>query len=213
MKGLIIKDYFYLKRQLKTFFALIVFYIILSVMMKNTSVLSAMVVAFSAILPVTTMSLDEYNKWERLGLAMPLTRKDIVSGKYLLGILIITASAFVILPMSLLVNFFSGTPFAIIEHLCETLLCAGAGITLLSILLPLIFKFGVEKARIIMLIIFMLPAFFGMIFSKVIKNAMSLLPITVPTIGITALLLTLLCFLFLTISFFITVRIYQKKEI
>ena len=78
------------------------------------------------------------------------------------------------------------------------------------VLYPLIFKFGIEKARICFFVVFMILVFLGTIFFKnfnfeSINNYTSLL-------NILPYLLLAFLFIFLYISYLISQKIYLKKD-
>jgi len=72
-----------------------------------------------------------------------------------------------------------------------------ASLVLFSILLPIIFKMGTEKARIIMLIIFALPSILVTVLSKYLKD-----------LAITPFIVLIIVFL----SYNLSVSILNKKE-
>ncbi len=157
MKGLLIKDLYALKKQGKVMAALIIFYLAFSIATKNLGLFSSVSISLSILLPITSMSLDEYNKWDTYAVSMPVSRKSIVLSKYILGLgLNITITIIVCIVNFIFVYFGANSNYG--DVVATGLNIAGGGVLLLSILLPIIYKFGVEKARLLMLLIFLVPA-------------------------------------------------------
>jgi hypothetical protein len=143
MKGLILKDIYVLLKQVK--FLLLV--VVLFAFMPGLS-FSAFALVYCAMLPLTTIGYDERAKWDKYAATMPYSRADIVLSKYLLGyympfICNCSCSArkygyavFGDTPIT------SDTFISILSILCVAL-------AFLSINLPVIFKWGIEKGRLI----------------------------------------------------------------
>ena len=85
MIGLLLKDLLNLKQQVKLFAVLLVIWAAIALISHNDSYFSGFVMIFSVMIPITSMSYDEKDHWERFALTMPLTRRDIVMAKYLLA--------------------------------------------------------------------------------------------------------------------------------
>lgn len=206
MKGLIIKDVFALRNQGKMILILIVFYIAFSVFTKNISMLSAMIALVCAMMPITTMSYDEYCKWDRYALAMPVSGKTIVLSKYILsGFLTITCFLLVSAVSIAVASITGEMPLG--EAIFINFVVCIISFALQAVLLPILFKFGVEKGRFILLPVFIVPAGILYLLSK--------LGFTLPdtnTLKLLAYLSPALLILIVLASIFISIRIYAKKE-
>ncbi len=202
MKGLLLKDFINLKRQSKIMFLLIMFYFVLAITSKNNSVFSGVILVIFAMLPITAISYDEKANWDKYGLTMPVSRVDMVLSKYILGLIL---SCF-----ALIINFaaqiFLGTKLDT-EHIVEILAMFGISLLFISFLLPIMFKYGVEKGRMMMFIVLFIPTFVVMLLPKLVEtppseemilNALYALPVVVIVIYILSILLS--------------ISIYKKKE-
>lgn len=202
MTGLILKDMLNLKKQGKVYLILIIFYFVLGLVNENSSMFTSMMTMVAVLIPLTAMAYDERSNWDRYALTMPISRKSMVMSKYLLG-LIFLAAAFVI---SILLNmFFSDMPIA--ENIITSLVNISAGLILMASIFPLLFKFGVEKGRILMMIVIFIPVAAVVMISKLgvpmpgeeqLKHLIYYLPI----LGAMAFI----------ISIYVSMRIYRKKE-
>jgi ABC-2 type transport system permease protein len=202
MTGLIIKDLLNLKKQGKIFLLLVVFYFAMGLVNENTSMFTSMMTMVAVLIPLTAMAYDERSKWDRYALTMPISRKNMVMSRYLLGLIFLIV-AFV---LSMLVNIVISN-MKTAENTLVVLGGFSTGLMLMSVIFPLLFKFGVEKGRIFMMIVIFIPVAALMMISKlgismpdeeIIKSVIYLSPI----IGAVIFL----------ISIYVSLWIYKKKE-
>ncbi|WP_340008936.1 ABC-2 transporter permease [Paenibacillus sp. FSL K6-0276] len=204
MKGLLLKDLLNLKKQGKMYLILVGFYLVFSIAMNNTSFFGGMVCILSAMLPVTALSYDERAKWDKFALTMPVSRRDMVTSKYVLGLSFSLLGVIIFFLCNLL------TKVELSLNLTTSLVFLGLGILVLSLTLPILFKFGVEKGRILMMLIFFVPAGIimllpnlGLSFTRPSENLLKMLTYAAP-VALIAIAL---------ISIMVSIRIYQRKEI
>ena len=206
MKGLIIKDLFVVKKQGKSVLAITGFYLVFAIITKNLSMFGAVSVCLSILLPITSMSYDEYNKWDRYALSMPLSRKTIVLSKYALGIMLNLVVSVVICAVNIILAFYlGGINYG--EVITTTLGICGAGILFLSILLPVIYKFGVEKARLLMMIVFLVPTLLIMLLSE-----SGIKPPSEQMLDKLVYVAPAAVILILVLSINLSVKVYRSKE-
>lgn len=205
MKGLIIKDFFVLKKQAKVLLALLVFYLVYAVAIKDISML-AMITLLCVMLPITTMAYDEKNKWDKFVLSMPIPRNTLVLSKYLFGIMLDLAGIIIVALISMLMIYFSNET-KITEVLVMSVVFGAVGLAFLAIMLPILFKFGVEKGRILMMLVIFAPIILGMVFPK-----LGIAPPSEQTLKLLAYSAPALIMLVLLISIKISIAIYNKKE-
>ena len=80
MKGLLLKDWYTLIKQMKIMLVLmLVFACVPGYSM------AAFAVVYAAMLPVTALAYDERSKWDELAAMLPYSVREIVGGKYVLG--------------------------------------------------------------------------------------------------------------------------------
>ena len=206
MKGLIIKDLFLLRKQGKMLLLLAIFYTVFSIFTKNISMLGAIVAVLCTMMTITTLSYDEYCKWDRYALAMPVSGTSIVLSKYILGLLLTLAGFITAVVIIVGIVAITGEmPFgeALFTIFCTSII----SLLILSAILPLLFKFGVEKGRILLLLVIFIPAAliyllyklgFQIPDSETLKLLAWLSPIAVILIGF--------------LSVWLSIRIYKKKE-
>ena len=87
MKGLLVKDLLVLRKYARTMVVFILVYIVVFSMLDSVDVISGMVTLVLAMMSVATFSYDELAKWDRFGLTMPVSRKQVVASRYLVCLL------------------------------------------------------------------------------------------------------------------------------
>ena len=96
-----------------------------------------------------------------------------------------------------------------VENVASTLLCMALGMVLISLMIPLVYKFGAEKARVLIILIGMSPALLIFLLAgdtglevSISERIIFLLFSCSPLIGL----------VFMIVSCLISIRIYQNKE-
>lgn len=216
MKGLIIKEFTNLGKSFKLVGFMLLFYGAISIMTDSPGGFSGLFTVIFALFLFNTYTLDEMANWDIYALTMPLTRENIVQGKYLLmlllsflGFIINTGSLLILNMVTKAESLFIGIEVPI----------AGMVIVIIfySILLPIISKVGITKARIYFIGIYMVPFLLGILIKNKIKENKIILPewftealwTVKDKINIIAPIAMLICLL---ISYCISIRIYRKKE-
>ncbi|MEG0803538.1 MAG: ABC-2 transporter permease [Pygmaiobacter sp.] len=207
MRGLLLKDLLNLTKYMRQLFFIVVMITLLSsVGGSSISFLSTYTVLLCVMIVLSSMSYDDFARWDTYALTMPLSRRTLVASKYLLGLLMAAVGSVISLMLSCLVGVFSKAAAP-----DETLLVIGATacicLVLLAVLLPLLYKFGVEKSRMMLLGVLMVPAIGILLLAKFGFSAPSEAVLLAMLIGLPFVALGSLA-----VSFFISVAIVTKKE-
>ncbi|MGX9756762.1 ABC-2 transporter permease [Clostridioides difficile] len=212
MKGLILKDLLNLKSNIKVMILfMIVFGYISSIGDGNNSSFVGVIIVLCTTMVVSTFSYDDLNKWDSYVLTMPIKRNTIVLSKYLTMLIFSLIGVIFSLIISIVIGYFKNT-LVLGETLIITGLIFSISVCFASFILPLIYKFGTEKARLLMIACFLIP-------TAVILGLKSLLERFNSNISIEIILNTLvyclpfIAILFFVISYFISTKIYCKKEV
>ncbi|MDF2566762.1 MAG: hypothetical protein K0R90_218 [Oscillospiraceae bacterium] len=211
MRGLLIKDLINLKSYGKTVLITIGFFIAFSIVTKNTSMVTTMVIMYASMLPITSITFDERAKWERFALAMPIPREHFVISKYLLGLIMMLSGIIITSLVNMGITFTLGNENDMRTSILTLLTMTVFGVLYLSAILPVIFKMGVEKARIIMIGILIIPSVL------IILLAQSSLPILsrLKSLQITPLFILIIILsvmIAVTISISASIKIFSKRE-
>lgn len=160
MKSLILKDLYNIGHNTKSMlFILIVFGIIPTAGIEGYIFICAIL---CSMMIVTTFSFDDNAKWTRYAMIMPISKKDLVCGKFIvLAIFCTIGSIFGLLFGSisgLITNKITFNLAEIGELLFLTFVAWTISLIFGSMSIPLVFKFGAEKGRVLLFVSFLLPA-------------------------------------------------------
>jgi ABC-type transport system involved in multi-copper enzyme maturation permease subunit len=216
MYGLIWKDIINLKRYIKIFAVFFLVYGFMAFAQKDISFITGIFTLMFAILTMSTYSYDEMSQWDVYALTMPITRKDIVRGKYMLMLLLVLFGSIFSAVFAILINAVIGSE-NIFAGIGASFIGAAVVILFYSILLPFITKLGIEKARIILFVVCMVPFVIVIFIKKAVNTGVVRVPDQMLQFCETAhqyqyLLMLVVLVVCLSISYFISLQIYHKKE-
>lgn len=219
MTGLILKDFLGLRNVLKSYLIVLVIYVALTVFgVWSPAVTTAFFAMMAGMLPFTCFNMDHAAKWEPYGAALPVNRNKTVAARYLTLLIMLGAVAALELATAG-VLWLTVSQEEALSALMASCVCLGMGAVLNAIILPLIYRFGAERARIIFY-----AAFLGLIGLAVLwlvplggaewlmdalawlegRDMMGLL-------AVLPFLFVAVCLLLLIPSWFISCAIYKKS--
>lgn len=158
IKGLITKDLLQLKSYKKTLIMFIVIFALTSLAQENAkgigNMLAVMITLGFGMFSIATFNYDELAKADRYILTFPLTKKDIVLSKYVLVILSTIIGAIIGTSLSFIIMFIVNKQLPYMYDVIGIGLGAILGISLIeAIQIPCIYKYGVEKGKILLFIV------------------------------------------------------------
>lgn len=176
---------------------MILLFCLLSVTVQNIAFAGTIGVLVTVSVPLIAIGYEEKDSWQKFVVASGRDIKTIVAEKYLLGI-ICAVTGFVAYAVVYLLSERTSLTDLFVPLFMQ--------ITVLSVMLPTVFKFGVDKGRVYMIaviLIFML-AFIGLLSAadKFVGTDLIVFNLT------TAVLIAGV----LVISYFISLKIYTAKE-
>jgi hypothetical protein len=208
MLGMIKKDIFMIRNNLKTLLLAIIIYFFYTMMfdMDMSFILPFMIM----MICISTFSYDDYNNWHSFATTLPKGKINIVKSKYITTIVLtIIATIISMIVTCIISNFKTTVNFSdAISSISGYLF---AIFILVSILFPFLFKYGAEKGRIVMFILGMGIFAVFILLKKVIN-------ISIPTNIITffdsygLIIFLVLSVIFISVSYLISKKIYLKKE-
>lgn len=162
MKGLLLKDFLVITKQLK------IFLIAIPVLaLTGGASMSVFAVMLGAVLPMTAIAYDERSKWNELATMMPYSKKDLVINKYLLGYICMFGATILTILGNILINL-SG--IELVDVSINVLFAIICGLLFIAINTPIIFKFGSEKGRFVFIIAMALIGASGPILKNIDSN-------------------------------------------
>lgn len=143
--GLIRKDVYELIAQARVLLALTAIYLLAPLFTDGAKILGGVAILLLAMLPISALGYDERCKWNRYALAMPLKKQDLFWSKFLLGVIALLLGGLIQLAAALIAG-----RGEIVRSLPLTMLTA---LCYLAVTLPLMFKLGVEKGRLLLMLL------------------------------------------------------------
>lgn len=213
MKGLLLKDIYNLKKVGKQYLLTLAFFVIYCYFFKNPSFFPMMTVMSFSMLVLTSLGYDEAAGFDKYVLTLPVNREDLVRCKYLLLLLLLAAGFAVGMTGNVLINLLiQGEKISFLEQITAVAAVAAVFLLVYATLLPLVFKLGVEKARMLLLICYI--AVFAGVFG-VFKLIAGLGPegkVTEELMISLASAAAVFSVLYLLGSYLVSVRIIRKRE-
>ena len=209
MSGLLLKDILNLKSYVTTLVVCIVGYGIIF-LTENTGV-SAFAIMMFAMVVITTIAYDKQAKWNKYALTMPLTRKDIILSKYIFFVASTIIGAIIGFVLSVIPSILSEKNLEVLTVFGIISVALGMAFLFGSISLPVIFKIGVEKARIIIICCTVLPVGILLLLGKLVDFETMVRPSDGFLLGV-FILVAIVGALLLIPSYMISLRIFTKKD-
>lgn len=208
MLGLVKKDLLMIKGNIRQVILFLVVFLVLAFQENNIIVIVPVFVSMMVF--ITTFSYDEYNKWNAYAISLPVSRKNIVKAKYVASIILWAIALLVTVVITGIMGLFEQN-LNYSEMFGMILGCVFSIVLLEAIMFPLIFKFGVEKGRIGLFVgVFAIAGLLGFIFTGIdLENATGFIEIFNKYYYI---LIPLAAVILLVISYFVSKKIYLKKE-
>lgn len=208
MLGLVKKDLLMIKGNIRQVILFLVVFLVLAFQENNIIVIVPVFVSMMVF--ITTFSYDEYNKWDAYAIALPISRKNIVKSKYIASVILWLIALLVTVVITGIMGLFEQN-LNYFEMFGMILGCVFSIVLLEAIMFPLIFKFGVEKGRIGLFVgVFAIAGLLGFIFTGIdLENATGFIEIFNKYYYI---LIPLAAVILLVISYFVSKKIYLKKE-
>lgn len=149
MKGLLKKEWFVLWNKPIMILLPVMIFIMTGLSTKSMALILYLPL-YAGILPVSLITTDETSRWERFALGMPYSRKEMVSAKYLMSILLVFIGTLLTAVILLL---FLNNAFTLQQSVLTVAAIAAGSLLLPSVLLPLNLKFGTAKARLALFVL------------------------------------------------------------
>lgn len=171
MRGLIIKDMLFIKNTWKNLLLIFVGSLLLSIALGNYLLAICSVPIILLTSGINTFQTDEFYNTDAYTLSYPLSRKKIVSSKYLFTLVMMLISTYIGLMIYAGVSVFihPGVMGLNTDMLKQLLMLEISSLLVDSIFYPIIYKYGCEKSRFVLMSIVMVLLGIGSILSVYIN--------------------------------------------
>ena len=146
MKGLLLKDWYMMKKYCRAYLLIAIVFITVSLFSNDNMFFVFYPCLLCGMIPVNLLAYDERSRWMQYSGTLPYTKAQIVCGKYLIGLLtqltiLVATGVAQAVKMIIAHNFVPG------DFVVLMLLMLIVSTLTSSICLPFVFKLGVEKGR------------------------------------------------------------------
>lgn len=155
MKGLLLKDWYQVRTSMKAMYLTVAFVLVIWVFSTSSAYVFPVSYAavFLGILPVNLLAYDQSVGWVEYGQTLPVSKKTLVAEKYLIGLFCAAAAVVIGGLFVTVIPLRTGTaPDKDVLSLLAGSVCAILLVNGIS--LPLLYRFGAEKARMIYVLTF-----------------------------------------------------------
>ena len=213
MKSLVLKDLFNIAHNAKSMAIILLLFAAIFIPSSGAEGYLFISAILCSMMIVTTFAFDDACKWPRYALTMPLSKRALVRGKFAVLAIFCTVGTV----LGLLLGAVGGllarkVSLEALPSLCFLALPAwGFAMLLGSLSIPLVFRFGSERGRILLILSFIVPA--GLFLGA--HRLLLLLGIELTGQVVLALLgvLPLFALLFGLLMEQVSVRVFSRQEV
>lgn len=158
MIGLLKKDIYSLLRYARIFPLFIILYAGLSFYLdEGGTFIMSTITMICVTMTISAFAYDDMAKWNAYALSLPIRRNDLVASKYLLAILLLITSLLTSSILLYVLSLWNGN-FNFQDLLTAICVLSGVALIFIACLFPLIFQFGVENSRLMVLVLLAIPS-------------------------------------------------------
>ena len=168
MTGLILKDFLILRKTLRSYLFMIVVYVgIAFTGVWPADTVGVLMVVMVMMLPMNVFAYDKQAKWDTYGLALPVGRTKTVAARYLCVLLLCLLCLGLTAILGVML-YAAGRVEEPVEFLVTCSVMGLMSVLVNAIMLPFLYKFGPERARMM---------FFGIMGGIVLLGVTALFPL------------------------------------
>lgn len=221
--GLLKKDIYNLSSYKTSLIIILVLVPIFCISISDIQFIIPALTMMLGMIAISTFSYDDMSKANKYINAMPSTKKDVVREKYILAIMGIflggIAGTIVTIIVGKIINIVNSSSNVVLNYqeIITNAITWMIGLYIVqSIQIPLIYKYGSEKSRIVMIMLMILAGGVIVFVQPLISAIYNMINIKIPQnlytiiIGIGLVLLAIVMYI---ISFKISYKTYENKEV
>lgn len=147
MKGLLLKEAYMIRRYCKAYLLLVIVFLSVSFFGNDNLFFVFYPCLFANLIPVALLSYDERSKWDQFCGTLPYTKAQQVSSKYVVSLLI-QIVIFMVTALAQAYRMVHTGTFSWKVYLSLLTVLLFMSSLVISVTLPIMFKWGTEKGRI-----------------------------------------------------------------
>ena len=152
MKALIRKDLYTTAASMRTIFLIMAVFAVVTIFAKDTGFYIPYLVVLPCTLASTLINIDAREKWDVCALTLPVSRRTVISARYIFVLLLILGGVLVgtvCFVLRVMRGFESGSLFQAVS------MCLSTALLVPSVTIPMAYKFGADKGRYIVILLIM----------------------------------------------------------
>ena len=208
MKGLLLKDWYMMKKYCKNYILIAAIFIAISLVNEDKLFFVFYPCLLCGMIPVNLLGYDERSRWLQYSGTLPYTKKQLVSVKYLIG-LMTQLTVLIATGIAQGIKMAIKGTFVMNDYIVLLLLLLTVATMTSSISLPFIFKLGVEKGRTAYYVMIGFVCGASVLASSLLRGQMQME--IQPNLLLMALALVGICVYGL--SWYLAVVFYKKREL
>ena len=209
MLGLIKKDLLLIKANLKSMIIIFVIYIMLA--FQGTLDVTFIIPIIGIMLFISTFSYDDFNNWNSYAVTLPDGRRNVVRAKYIVSIILMIILAVVAFFIGKGISYIKTNSINLDEIISSLMGTMLSSVIIISLLYPIVFKFGATNGRIILFAVVFGIAGIGTLIAQFIDMA-PIINIINKLDNYLLIAIPIIYIILLGISYLISSKIYQNKE-
>ncbi len=209
MLGLIKKDFLLIKANLKSMIVIFVIYIMLA--FQGTLDVTFIVPLIGIMLFISTFSYDDFNNWNSYAVILPNGRKNVVRAKYIASIILTVILGVIALAIGVGISYMKTNSINLDEIISSLIGTILSSVIIISLLYPIVFKFGATNGRIILFaVVFGVAGIVALIAQFI--DMTTIINIINGLDNYSLIAIPIISAILLGISYLISNKIYQNKE-
>ena len=209
MLGLIKKDFLLIKANSKQMVIIFIVYLMLA--FQGTFDVTFIIPLIGIMLFISTFSYDDFNNWNSYAVTLPNGRKNVVRAKYIASIILTIILAIVSLTIGIGISYTKTNSINLDEIISSLMGTMLSSIIIISLLYPIVFKFGATNGRIILFAVVFGIAGIGALIAQFVDMT-SIINMINRLDSYSLIAIPIISAILLGISYLISNKIYQNKE-
>ena len=209
MLGLIKKDFLLIKANSKQMVIIFIVYLMLAFQGKFDA--TFIVPLIGIMLFISTFSYDDFNNWNSYAVTLPNGRKNIVRAKYVASIILTVILGVVALAIGVGISYTKTNSINLDEIMSSLMGTMLSSVIIITLLYPIMFKFGATNGRIILFAVVFGVVGIGAFIAQFVDTT-SIINMINGLDNYSLILIPIISIILLGISYLISNKIYQNKE-
>ncbi len=217
MKGLFMKDLGLVKGQKQFFGIILIMMMIFMTAYTNFAFIMAYITIMIGVLTLNTISYDEFENGMGYLFTLPVSRKEYVAEKYLFSIVTTLPGLAAVSVFSFVFSRIREIEFSVGEWALSVVISFLLVTVVLAVIIPLQLKFGADKSRVALMIVWgigIMAVYLGIKVCEAFginwEGAIEWIYWMKPAVSLAGI--TVICGILMAISYLISVQFIEKRE-